>query len=126
MTQSGSAAGALRVFGLGEPKLPSVTRLIVLLFLLTSPIIGQIPPSDQVPGPSPSALAIRWYQSGNVLWIVTQAWALAVLALLMFTGLSAKMRNWANGLGRTWPLSTGVYQRRRFPAALSAAHAATR
>jgi STE24 endopeptidase len=110
MTQSRSgAATSWRVFGLKEPKLRRLTRLIVLFLLLTGQIFGQIPPNDQVPDPSPSAIAIRWYQSGNVLWIVTQAWALAVLALLMFTGLSAKMRNWANKRGRTWPLSIGVY-----------------
>jgi len=110
MTQSGSGAGtSWRVFGLKEPKLRSLTRLIVLFLLLTGQIFGQIPPNDHVPDPSPSAIAIRWYQSGNVLWIVTQAWALAVLALLMFTGLSAKMRNWANKLGWTWPLRIGVY-----------------
>jgi len=103
MTQGGSAAGS------PWRTLRSLTRLIVLFLLLTDPIFGQIPPNDRVPVPSPSAIAIDWYRSGNVLWIVTQAWALAVLALLMFTGLSAKMRNWANKLGRTWPLSIGVY-----------------
>jgi hypothetical protein len=108
-TQRGSAAGtSLRVVGLG-PKLSSLIRLIVLLSLLAAPIIGQVGHGDQVPVPAPSALAIRRYQSGNVLWIVTQAWALAVLASLMFTGLSAKMRDWAKKLGRTWLLSLGVY-----------------
>ena len=50
-------------------------------------------PTDQstVSVPEPTETAVRWYETGNVLWIVTQAWALAVLALLMFTGLSAKM-----------------------------------
>jgi STE24 endopeptidase len=110
MTQSGSATGTpWRVLALKAPKLPSLTRLIFFALLLAGPIFGQIPPNHQAPAPSPSANAIRWYQSGNVLWIVTQAWALAVLALLMFTGFSAKMRNWANKLGRTWPLSIGVY-----------------
>ena len=110
MTQSGSATGTpWRVLGLKAPKLPSLTRLIFFALLLAGPIFGQIPPNHQAPAPSPSAIAIRWYQSGNVLWIVTQAWALAVLALLMFTGFSAKMRNRANKLGRTWPLSIGVY-----------------
>jgi hypothetical protein len=110
MTQSDSAAStAWRVFGLKKPKLPSLARLIILFLLLTGPILGQIPSNDRVPVPSPSAIAIRWYRSANVLWIVTQAWALAVLALPMFTGLSAKMRNWANKPGRTWPLRIGVY-----------------
>jgi len=70
-----------------------------------------VSPTDQSPVsvPEPSAIAIRWYQSGNVLWIVTEVWTLAVLALLLFTGLSAKIRNWANRLGRTWPLRVGAY-----------------
>jgi STE24 endopeptidase len=110
MTQSGSVTGApRRVFGLKKLDLPGMTRLMVLFLLLAAPIFGQIPPSDRVSDPSPGAIAIRWYESGSVLWIATQTWALAVLALLMFTGLSAKMRNWANRAGRQWPLRIAAY-----------------
>jgi STE24 endopeptidase len=110
MTQGGSVTGApRRVFGLKKLDLLCMPRLMVLFLLLAAPIFGQIPHNDRVSDPAPNAIAIRWYQSGNVLWVATQAWTLAVLALIIFTGLSAKMRNWANRAGRAWPLRIAVY-----------------
>jgi Zn-dependent protease with chaperone function len=52
--------------------------------------------------PEPSALAMRYYHTGNVLWIVRELWALAVPALFLFTGLSARIRNAARQVGRWW------------------------
>jgi STE24 endopeptidase len=89
-------------------RMPGVLSLLLLLAGFHE-AFGQSPPTDQVPVPSPSEIAIRWYRSGNVLWIVTQAWTLAVLAALLFTGLSAKMRDRANRLGRIWPLTIAAY-----------------
>ena len=43
--------------------------------------------------PEPSEQAMRYYRSGNVLWFVEQAWSIAVLVLLLATGLSASLRN---------------------------------
>ena len=59
--------------------------------------------------PAPSALAIRYHQTGNWLWAVGQFWALAVPAALLFSGLSARLRTTARRVGRTWFFTIGVY-----------------
>jgi STE24 endopeptidase len=59
--------------------------------------------------PGPSEIAIRQYQTGDALWIVIQAWALAASSLLLFTGLSARIRTWAKKYVHAWPLAVGVY-----------------
>jgi hypothetical protein len=53
-----------------------------------------------VAAPEPSETAIEYYRSGNVLWIVSQVLGLAIPALLLFTGLSARMRTLARRIGR--------------------------
>jgi STE24 endopeptidase len=50
--------------------------------------------------PEASELALRYYRSGNVIWAVEQLLALALPALLLFTGLSARLRTLAASLGR--------------------------
>ena len=50
--------------------------------------------------PQPSEKAIRFYHSGNVLWIIKQLWTLAVPAIVVFTGLSARIRNFSRFIGR--------------------------
>src|SRR5213594_1996654 len=52
--------------------------------------------------PEPSEQAMRYYRSGNVLWIVEQVWSITVLVLLLATGLSAALRNLARRIGRNW------------------------
>jgi STE24 endopeptidase len=62
-----------------------------------------------VPVPEPSAKALRYYRSGNVLWVVTTLWGLFVPALILFTGFSARLRDWASAIGRKWFFAIGVY-----------------
>ena len=50
-------------------------------------------PSAPVPVPEPSEKALRYYRSGNVLWAIATLWGLLVPLLLLFTGLSARMRD---------------------------------
>jgi Zn-dependent protease with chaperone function len=59
--------------------------------------------------PEPSEPAMRYYRSGNVLWFVEQAWSIAVLVLLLATGLSASLRNAARRIGRNWFFTIVVY-----------------
>jgi STE24 endopeptidase len=59
--------------------------------------------------PEPSERAMRYYRSGNVLWFVEQAWSIAVLVLLLATGLSASLRNAARRIGRNWFFTIVVY-----------------
>ena len=49
-----------------------------------------------MPVPEPSAQAMARYRSGIVLWIADTAWGFLLPALILFTGFSATMRNWAS------------------------------
>ena len=55
-----------------------------------------------VPIPAPSAEAIRYYHSGNILWLVATLWGLLLPATVFFTGFSACLRRWAGRLSRHW------------------------
>jgi len=57
-------------------------------------------PQGPVAVPPASAKAMAYYRSGNVLWVVDQVWGLILPALLLFTGFSARMRDWAQRIGR--------------------------
>jgi Zn-dependent protease with chaperone function len=59
--------------------------------------------------PEMSEKAARYYRSGNVLWFVNLVWGMLIPALFLFTGFSAKMRNWAQQLGRKWFFVIGLY-----------------
>jgi len=59
--------------------------------------------------PEPSEKALQYYQSGNILWVVSQLVGLAIPTLLLFTGLSARMRSLARRIGRKWFFIVGVY-----------------
>src|SRR4051812_48571416 len=65
--------------------------------------------SAPVAVPEPSELAMRYYNSGNVLWIVEQVWSVAVMVLLLATGFSARMRDVAKRVGRNWFFTIVVY-----------------
>lgn len=97
--------------------------ILLLSFLATPSLPAQTSPdagtpavqsvSTDAPGPvavpQPSEKAVRYYRSGNVLWAVGTLWGLAVPALLLFTGFSARMRNVARGIGRNWFFTIAVY-----------------
>ena len=59
--------------------------------------------------PAPSAKAVRYYRSGIRLWFVGRAWGLAVPALILVTGTSARLRRLASGRGRPWLVSVATY-----------------
>src|SRR5689334_8401936 len=67
------------------------------------------PSSAPVAVPAPSEKAMRFYRSGNVLWLISTVWGLLVPALLLFTGLSARMRDAARAAGRNWFFTVAVY-----------------
>lgn len=62
-----------------------------------------------VPVPEPSQKAIRFYRSGNVLWAVSILWGLAVPLILLFTGVSARIRDISARIGRNWFFTIAVY-----------------
>jgi STE24 endopeptidase len=65
--------------------------------------------SAPVPVPPPSEKALRFYRSGNVLWVISTIWGLLVPLLLLFTGLSARMRDAARKVGRSWFFTVAIY-----------------
>ena len=62
-----------------------------------------------VPVPPPSEKAVRYHRSGNVMWIVDQLWGLLIPVLFLFTGFSARIRNWSQKIGRKWFFVIGIY-----------------
>jgi STE24 endopeptidase len=83
----------------------AVRAVVVLATLLASlPCLAQ-----PVAVPEPSQQALDYHASGNVLFFVDLAWGLLVPALFLFTGLSARIRDWATRIGRKWFLVVGVY-----------------
>src|SRR6476620_6051209 len=60
-----------------------------------------------VPPATPAAL--RYYRSGNQLWVLDQVVSVALLAILLFSGLSAKLRRLARQIGRNWFFTIVVY-----------------
>jgi Zn-dependent protease with chaperone function len=59
--------------------------------------------------PQASEQALQYYRSGNILWVVSRLVGLAIPALLLFTGLSARMRSLARRIGRKWFFIVGVF-----------------
>jgi STE24 endopeptidase len=59
---------------------------------------------DNAPVAVPEAgeKALAYYHSGNVLWIVDLVWGLLIPCIFLFTGFSARIRNWAQFIGRKW------------------------
>ena len=59
--------------------------------------------------PEPSERAMRYYRSGNILWLAEQGWSIAVLVLFLATGFSAALRNIARRFGRNWFFTVVIY-----------------
>ncbi len=59
--------------------------------------------------PEPSDQAMRFYRTGMVWWSVFVSWGILIPALILFTGLSARMRNLAQKIGRKWFFTIGAY-----------------
>jgi hypothetical protein len=103
-----------------------VLPLLVLLLAMTAELGAQTPAppgsqpapppaaqpgaaSDRVPVPEPTAQAQAYHRSGNVLWVLNTLWALVLPAALLWTGLSARMRDWAQAAGRKWFFAVALY-----------------
>jgi Zn-dependent protease with chaperone function len=86
----------------------AISALLLLSSLFVSAADTPVPAEPVVAGeelvrvPEPSAKAMDYYQSGNVLWVVATLWWLAVPALFLFTGFSAGLRNLAQRVTHRW------------------------
>ena len=100
----------------------AVLAAVTLLFVLTTDVHGQdqTPPAgdvraaqqastDRVVVPEPTEQAKAYYRSGNALWALNTLWALVLPALLLWTGFSARMRDWARTIGRKWFFIVAIY-----------------
>lgn len=65
--------------------------------------------STAVPVPQPSPKAVEYYKTGNWLWIADTLWGFLIPALILFTGFSATMRNWAKKVGKYWYFTLLLY-----------------
>jgi len=59
--------------------------------------------------PEPSAQALDYHRSGNVLWVVDQIWSMAILVVVLATGFSARLRDLAWRIGRRWFFALAIY-----------------
>jgi len=59
--------------------------------------------------PEPSEKALAHYRSGIVLWLVDMIWGVLIALMFLFTGLSARIRDWAQAAGRKWFFVIGIY-----------------
>lgn len=90
---------ALAVPGPGAPAAAPPVR----------PQAAAVPETTPVAVPPATPAALRYYRSGNVLWIADQAISIAILLVILFTGFSATLRTWARRIGRTWFFTIAVY-----------------
>jgi STE24 endopeptidase len=104
---------------------PALAMALALTFLLFGTVARGEVREDRLPAPAPevrdtdelsplavpapSAMAVRFHRSGNWLWVIEQLWALAVPAFLLFSGLSARLRDASRKVGRVWFFTIGVY-----------------
>lgn len=59
--------------------------------------------------PEASEEALRYYRSGNLLWMIQQAWSLIVPILFLFTGFSGKLGTLAERWGKRWFFAIALY-----------------
>ena len=84
------------------------TLLLALILLLPAGAMAQSA-RDRVTVPEPSAKALAYRKSGNILWVANTVWGLFVPALFLWSGFSARMRDWATRIGRTWFFVVAIY-----------------
>ena len=78
-----------------------------------SPTSSTTPKSDweriPVAVPEPSAMALRYYWTGNWLWAFDQVWEIAIPLFVLFTGVAARIRDLAVRIGRKSFFAVGIF-----------------
>jgi STE24 endopeptidase len=59
--------------------------------------------------PAATEQAMRYYESGNLLWIVQQAWGLIVPLLFLLTGFSGSLGRFSEKWGKKWFFAIVIY-----------------
>jgi Zn-dependent protease with chaperone function len=65
--------------------------------------------TERVAVPEPTPEALSYYRSGNVLFVLGSLWDLLIPSLLLFAGVSARIRDWSRRRGRKWFFEIGLY-----------------
>jgi STE24 endopeptidase len=93
------------------PAVALVTALNLLQPVTPPPRAVPSPVGEATPVAAPPATptALRYYASGNRLWVVDQVLSNVLLAVILFSGASAKLRAWAQRIGRNWFFTIVVY-----------------
>jgi Zn-dependent protease with chaperone function len=85
----------------------TLTLMGAMAALAADPAGVAAPPP--VPVPEPSELALRWYRTGILVWIVGLVWGIAVPAVIFASGLSARLVALARRLSNHFFFVTAVY-----------------
>ncbi|MBA3346346.1 MAG: M48 family metallopeptidase [Gemmatimonadales bacterium] len=73
-------------------------------------VTGHTASTAPVPVPEPTALALQYHRSGNLLWALDTTAGFLIPAAILFTGLSARLRRVALQLARgRWLPTVAVY-----------------
>lgn len=59
--------------------------------------------------PEANQEAMRYYESGNFLWSIQQAWMLIVPLLFLLWGFTGKLASFSEKLGKRWFFSIAIY-----------------
>lgn len=59
--------------------------------------------------PEATEQAMRYYNSGNILWMVQQAWALIIPLLFLVKGFTGKLEHFSKKIGKNWFFTIAVY-----------------
>ncbi len=88
-----------------------VFGILFCVLCMKSSLFAAQPLSEQAPVeiPQMSQKAEEFYRSGNILWVVQQIVPILIFAGLLFTGISAKLRNLARRLGKSWFFEVVIY-----------------
>lgn len=63
----------------------------------------------QVIVPEPSRETMSYYRSGNILWIIQQAWSLIVPLLFLYKGFTGKLAHLSERCGKNWYFTIVIY-----------------
>ena len=86
----------------------AMKKTALLLVFLLLPLLA-IADAGAIAIPEPGEQAWSYYYTKNALWGVGLAWGLAIPALILFTGWSARIRAFAHGRGRGRALTIFLY-----------------
>ena len=75
----------------------------------TRPTRQPVSETEPVAVPAATPKALRYYTSGNRLWVLDQVVSIVLLAAILFSGLSAKLRTLARRIGRNWFFTIVLY-----------------